>query len=318
MNIPPTRDNLKVSTRLVYDALVAAQAETTIVSASSNLLEYIDTDGEAHLLFSTCSDKSSAAGKAIADSKVRTGYIAQRLGIPMPAAVACRDIREARAFLADNAVIVTKPVLGSGGSGVSTNIQTEDELHRAYTYAKHYSPTVLAQQHIEGDDVRLLVVGGVFCSAVIRKPAHVVGDGQSSVEALIARANADITRNDDSRSSLMHINVHAARRFLDEAIDSIPAPDEEVRVIGPANVSMGGSLHEATTAVTPQMIHDAELISQKLGLGICGVDMMWDRSTGDHYLIEVNATPGIDIHDDPFSGTKSDCARKYAHWLIAG
>jgi cyanophycin synthetase len=318
MHTPPTRDNLKVSTRLVYDALVAEQAATTIISASSNLLEYIDNRGEAHLLFSTCSDKSSAAGKAIADNKVRTGHVAERLGIPMPAAVACRDIREARAFLADNDMIVTKPVLGSGGGGVSTNIQTEAELHRAYTYAKNYSHTVLAQQHIEGDDVRLVVVGGVFCSAVIRKPAHVIGDGSSSIEELIARANADITRNDDTRSSLMHINIHAARRFLDEAIDAIPADNEEVRVVGPANVSMGGSLHEATTVVTPQMIHDAELITKKLGLGICGVDMMWDRRTNKHYLIEVNATPGIDIHDDPFSGTKSDCARKYARWLIAG
>jgi cyanophycin synthetase len=317
MNTPTTRDNLKISTRLVYDALVAEQVATTIINAASNLLEYTDNRGQTHLLFSTCSDKSSAAGKAIADSKVKTGHIAASLGIPMPAAVACRDVREARAFLADNSVIVTKPVLGSGGGGVSTNIQTEAELHRAYAYAKNYSHTVLAQQHIEGDDVRLLVVGGVFCSAVIRKPAHVVGDGISSIEELVVRANADISRNDDSRSSLMHINIHAVRRFLDEEIDSIPVKNEAIRVVGPANVSMGGSLHEATTSVTSQMIHDAEVISQKLRLGICGVDMMWDRKTNKHYLIEVNATPGIDIHNDPFSGTRSDCAQRYARWLIA-
>jgi D-alanine-D-alanine ligase-like ATP-grasp enzyme len=65
------------------------------------------------------------------------------------------------------------------------------------------------------------------------------------------------------------------------------------------------------------MIRDAETITKKLGLGICGVDIMWNQQTNKYYLIEVNATPGIDIHDDPFSGTSSDCVERYVDWLIA-
>lgn len=234
----------------------------------------------------------------------------------MPASIACRDIREARAFLAEHDMIVIKPARGSSGGGVSTDIRTDPPLLHAYNYAKKYSHTILAQQHIVGDDVRLLVVGGVFCSAVIRQPAHVVGDGSSSIQQLISYANADISRNDTTISSLMHINIHAARRFLGESINTIPRRGSEVRVVGPANVSLGGSLHEATSVVTPAMVVDAEKITNKLGLGVCGVDMMWDRKTGKHYLIEVNATPGIDIHDDTFSGTSSNAARKYVQWLV--
>lgn len=315
MSTHDTRDELKVSTRLIYDEMIAQNIPVTIISASSNLLEYTDARKTNHLLFSTCSDKSSAAGKAIADSKIKTTHIAKSLNVSMPATIACRDIREARKFLAEHPAVVAKPSLGSGGGGVSTNIQTEDELRHAYDYAKNYSHLVVVQQHIVGDDVRLLVVGGKFCSAVIRKPAHVVGDGTHSTEELIHDANASLSRNDDSRSSLMHINQHAARRFLGEAIRDIPLPGEEVRVVGPANVSLGGSLHEATQLVTPEMITDAEAITKKLGLGICGVDMMWDRKTNRQYLIEVNATPGIDIHNDPFSNTSSDAVARYVQWL---
>ncbi|MNI81695.1 hypothetical protein D3C73_1383370 [compost metagenome] len=74
-------------------------------------------------------------------------------------------------------------------------------------------------------------------------------------------------------------------------------------------------MHEATQLVTPEMITDAEAITKKLGLGICGVDMMWDRKTNRQYLIEVNATPGIDIHNDPFSNTSSDAVARYVQWL---
>jgi D-alanine-D-alanine ligase-like ATP-grasp enzyme len=81
-------------------------------------------------------------------------------------------------------------------------------------------------------------------------------------------------------------------------------------------VSLGGSLYEATHLVMPTMIADAEIISQKLKLGICGVDIMWNQKTNKHYLIEVNATPGIDIHNDPASGTSSDCVEQYVAWLV--
>ena len=317
MSTNQSRDKLAVSTRILYDELIQRNVPTSIISATSDLIEYTDVRGNAHLLFNTCSDKSSAVGKVIADNKLKTERIAQSMNILMPASIICRDIREARKFLEAHHQIVIKPPLGSGGKGVSTNISTEQELISAYTYAKDYGRQVIVQQHISGADVRLLVIDGIFCSAVIRKPAHVIGDGAMTIEALIMKENSDIARNDNSRSSLMHIDIRSARRFLGSALTTIPAYNEMRRVVGPANVSLGGSLHEATKDVTPQMIQEAESITNRLGLGICGIDMMWNRTTNRHYLIEVNAAPGIDIHNDPYSDTKSDCVERYVDWLIA-
>ncbi|HSW91641.1 MAG TPA: YheC/YheD family protein [Candidatus Saccharimonadales bacterium] len=310
-------NTLRLSTRLLYDELVRRDIPVTIVDPSMSLLEYTTANGETHLLFSTCSDKSPATGIIIANSKARTAIIAKRLSIPVPAQITTRTIRDVRQFLDQYETIVIKPVNGSGGQGVSTNVTLKTTPEHAYTYAKKYSSTVVAQQHIDGDDVRLLVVDGRFCSAVIRKPAHVIGDGQSSIKTLIDETNADGLRGNTEVSSLMAISQTAARHFLGDTATIIPAAGEEVRVIGPANVSLGGSLHQATHLITSEMIRDAEAITKKLGLGMCGVDMMWNRQTNDYYLIEVNATPGIDIHDDPFSGTSSDCVERYVDWLIA-
>lgn len=317
MTTQTARDQLRGSTKLLYDEFIRRSVPVTILDPMSSLLEYTNTAGVNHLLFSTCSDKSSAIGFAAAVSKMRMAVIVKRLNITMPAQITTRDIREVKKFLLLHKQIVIKPVRGSGGKGVSTNISTVQELKHAYAYAKSYHHTVVVQQHITGNDVRMLVVGGRFCSAVIRKPAHIIGDGISSIKELIGAANATTLRNDASVSSLLHINLSAAARFLgNDGLESVPKNDQEVRVMGPANVSLGGSLHQATHLVTRDMIVDAELVTQKLGLGMCGVDMMWDRKSNKHYLIEVNETPGIDIHDDPFSGTSSDCVPRYVDWIL--
>lgn len=312
-----TREELRISARSIFDEFISQGVPATIIKASSNLISYTDKKGTPHLLVSTCSDKSSAAGKSIADSKVKTKRLAEHVGIPQPASIACRDIREARKFLAVHGSIVTKPTMGRGGNGVTTNIRTNDELTRAYAFAKKYSKLVVVQQHITGDDVRILIVAGKFCSAVIRKPATIIGNSVSTIKELIDMANTEPSRNDETRSSLMHINLVAAERFLGTSINTIPRLGDKVRVIGPSNVSLGGSVHEATHLVTPPIITDAIKITKQLGLGICGVDIMWDRKTNMHYMIEVNATPGLDLHNDQFSGISSDAVKNYVEWLIA-
>lgn len=309
------RENLMVSTRVMYDEFIRQGVPTRIIDASSSMLEYTDNKGATHLLFSTSSDKSSAAGLVIANNKSRTAVIARELNIPLPDTTICQTFAEARAFYNRYGTVVLKPLANSGGRGVSTNINTYPLLQRAFKFAKQYGTEIIVQQHMPGDDIRLLVVGGKFVSAVRRRPAHVIGDGDLTTKALVVLENVSLHRNDDSSSSLMHIDMPAVRRFVGDSLYDVPAKDEEVRVVGPANVSLGGSLHEATDSVTVAMIADAEKISQKLQLGICGVDMMWDRTKDTYALIEANATPGIDIHNDPFSGTKSDAVTQYVRWL---
>lgn len=311
------RSILRGSTRLLYDEFVAQNHPVTIIEANSSLLEFTDLQGVNHLMHSTCSDHSSSVGKTIASSKQLTAKIARTLNIPTPPTVASELIDESYAFFKTHQRVVVKPLHGSGGRGVSTNIRDEETLTKALHYAKQHNDTIVTQQHIIGDDVRLLVIGGKFCSAVIRRPAYVSGDGSSTVEQLIYAANTTSPRNDDTYLSILPIDVAASAHHLGDKLYTTPAKGQRVRVTGPANVSLGGSLHEATHLVTPAMIADAEAISQKLKLGICGVDIMWDRETRNHYLIEVNATPGIDIHDDPFSGTSSDCVQQYVQWLVS-
>ncbi|MEO5691435.1 MAG: hypothetical protein ABIQ64_04570 [Candidatus Saccharimonadales bacterium] len=306
---------LRGSTQIMYDEL-SKRTTVRIINAPTSILSYEDNAGDTHLLYSTTSDKSSATGVIIAENKSYSGVVIKHLSLPMPEDRVCSMIHEAIDFLHTYKKVVVKPIANSGGKGVSTDITSVNELKRAYKFAKNYGNRVIVQQHLEGTDLRLLVVAGTFVSAVRRIPARITGDGVQSIAQLITEENDSKRRNDPANLSLLHIDKTAAKRYLSTKINSVPEKDTVVRVIGPANVSLGGELQEATHLVTDSMKADAEIITNELKLGLCGVDMMWNESTNTYGIIEVNATPGIDIHNDPFSGTSSDAVERYVEWLI--
>lgn len=310
------REKLKVSTRVMFDELVRQNIPVRIIDAETSLLEFTDTLGKTRFLFSTSSDRSSAVGVVIANSKQRTEIIARELNIPVPEDEVCYSFDDVLRFFSKHGCVVLKPLNNSGGSGVSTNITDIAALSEAYTYARSFGKKVIAQQHVNGRDIRLLIVAGTFRSAVERRPATVTGDGVSTTERLIQHANDSPLRTDGYKTAMSLIDTESAKRHLLDDIQQIPALDEVVTVVGPANLSMGGTAHEATRLVTEQMIADAEKITRKLGLDLCGVDMMWDKNTSQYYMLEVNATPGIDMHNEPFWGTKSNAIEKYVEWLV--
>lgn len=312
----PKRENLKISTRVMFDELRRQDSPVKILDASSSLLEYKDTAGDSRLLFSTLSDKSSSVGSVVTKNKIRGKIIANRLSLPLPIDIICSSLNDAKDFLKTHGTIVLKPTSSSGGNGVSTGIKDVQTLETAYDYALEFGDEIIAQQHVYGSDVRLLVVAGTFRSAVVRKPASVLGNGISTIRELIESENISGKRADNSMEALSLINVESAKRYLDKKIDMVIDSGTAYSVVGPANLSLGGTAHEATHLVTPSMIADAEKIANKLSLAICGVDMMWDKETGSYYFIEVNGTPGVNMHNDPFWGTKSNAIELYVQWLL--
>ena len=62
--------------------------------------------------------------------------------------------------------------------------------------AKAYGQEIIVEKHIPGRHYRILVVNGRFCCASERKPAHVVGDGVSTIAHLIDKTNKDPLRGE--------------------------------------------------------------------------------------------------------------------------
>ncbi len=263
-------------------------------------------------------DVTSHVAVLTAASKQRTKTRLRAAGIPVPDGRVVATADEAIAAAATlGAAVVTKPLSGNHGRGVTRGLRTPDEVARGFAVAAEHGPRVIVETEIAGADHRILVIGGRVVAAAERIPARVVGDGTSSVAELIAALNADPRRGDGHANSLTRIVVdpplHAMLASRGLTLDTVPADGELVVLRETANLSTGGEAIDRTDELHPGNVAVAERAARAIGLDIAGIDVIApDLSrpfieTGGA-IIEVNAAPGFRMHLDPSQGTPRDVA----------
>ena len=260
------------------------------------------------------SEKVPVFSKLSCDNKWWMHKLFESRELPVPHTEVYRDMEHAKAFVAKHKNIVVKPRSGAHGFGVQLNISNDNLLNTAVAKAKEFEDILLLQQQVGGRDLRILVVGNKIISAVERKPASVVGDGLHSVRELIKIENTKEERGEVGIDALVKISEPAAKAYLTSAqLEAVPLKDEEVRVVGPSNQSLGGRIVDALDSITPELHEQVTGLVAHLKMPIAGVDVILGST--QHYFIEVNASPGIWIHDDNFAGVTSGCFGAYAKLL---
>jgi cyanophycin synthetase len=103
--------------------------------------------------------------------------------------------------------LVFKPLDGNHGKGASINVKTFEEAVEAFAHAKKYSRKIIVEKFITGYDFRVLVINNRFIAAALREPAHVIGDGKSTIKQLIDKENLDPRRGYGHENVLTEISV---------------------------------------------------------------------------------------------------------------
>ncbi|HEY9658846.1 MAG TPA: acetate--CoA ligase family protein [Allocoleopsis sp.] len=243
------------------------------------------------------------------------------LGFPVPKGSVVSSVDEAlKAADRIGYPVAVKPVDGHKGIGVTANVQDDDELEKAYKRAVEAIPEdqpvrIIVETSIAGRDFRLLCVNGRFVAAIERRPASVVGDGDSTIAELIERENRSPDRSDTPTSPLGKIKIDEAMHLYleqqDLTIDSVPEADRVIYLRKVANVSSGGFSIDATRTVHPDNIILTQDIAQHFRLTCMGIDVIaedlaisWKDS--NFAIIEINAAPGIYMHLRPAIGDPVD------------
>ena len=213
--------------------------------------------------------------------------------------------------------LVFKPLDGNHGKGASINVKTKEEAIAAYDHAKKYSRKIIIEKFIVGYDFRVLVINHKFIAAALREPAHVMGDGVSSVKQLIDEENKDPRRGYGHENVLTEISID--RETTEQlakkgyTIDTVLAKGEKCYLKGTANLSTGGTSTDVTDIVHPHNIFICERISRVIGLDICGIDIMASNlseplESNGGVVLEVNAAPGFRMHLAPAQGLPRNVA----------
>ncbi|MEN9936603.1 MAG: hypothetical protein RLZZ387_3182 [Chloroflexota bacterium] len=259
---------------------------------------------------------TSAIAVDMCQDKPLTNRMLRAVGVPVPDGRSVSSADEVWETARDVGLpVVLKPEAGNQGKGVSVNLSSEEQVRAAYDVAAAFDRRVLVERYIEGDDYRLLVVGGELVAAARREPAQVVGDGRRSVADLVALVNQDPRRRPGHSSTLTRITLDEAADLVLRAQgitrDSVPKKGRVVRLRTNANLSTGGTATDVTESVHPANARVAQLAAQIMGLDIAGIDVLCKDirrplTEQGGAIVEVNAAPGLRMHLHPTVGTPRD------------
>ncbi len=268
----------------------------------------------------TVTSETSSIGVELACDKEDTKYLLEQAEVEVPKG----DIIRRERSLEDACdyvgfPLVIKPIDGNHGRGITVNIQSYEEALEAFRHAKNSSKSgaIIVEKYIKGDDYRLLVINNKLVAGAIRTPAHVIGDGKSTVQELIDEVNKDPRRGYGHEKVLTQITVNELTQTIIKdagyTLDSVIPDGERLILKDTANLSTGGTAEDITDIIHPANVSMAERISKIIDLDICGIDIMTTditkplSETGGAVL-EVNAGPGFRMHLAPTTGLPRNVA----------
>lgn len=266
----------------------------------------------------TVTSETSSIGVEVACDKEDTKDLLQAAEVPVPRGEIIR--RESSLKSSCNYVgypLVIKPISGNHGRGITVDIKNYEEALVAFHAAKEVSSRVIIEKYITGHDYRVLVINNVMIAAAKRTPAHVIGDGRSTIQELIDKVNEDPRRGYGHENVLTQISVNDLTKTIIEAngydLETVIADGEMLILKDTANLSTGGTAEDVTDIVHPENVAMCERISKIIDLDICGIDIMTHDiskplSETNGAVLEVNAGPGFRMHLAPTEGLPRNVA----------
>lgn len=266
----------------------------------------------------TMTDKTSSIAVDLAGNKDETKRMLEAAAIPVANGMCIAYPEEVDEVISKIGFpLVFKPLDGNHGKGASINVKTVEEARAAFDHAKKYSRRIIVEKFITGYDFRVLVINHRFIAAALREPAHVIGDGVSTIQQLIDKENSDPRRGYGHENVLTEITVdretHEQLAKQNYTLETKLKKEELCYLKGTANLSTGGTSTDVTDIVHPHNIFICERISRVIGLDICGIDIMANNlseplETTGGVVLEVNAAPGFRMHLAPAKGLPRNVA----------
>ncbi|MBB4123431.1 N-acetylglutaminylglutamine synthetase [Martelella radicis] len=243
---------------------------------------------------------TTSVAMSICDDKSVTRRFVEEAGVRVPRQMTSDAGEEAIAgFLEEAGPLVVKPARGEQGRGISVGVTTPEEVRDAVEAAKAYCDTVLIEEMVEGEDLRLIVINYRLVAAAVRRPAHIIGDGRSSIEQLISAQSARRSAATGGESSIpLDAETERTVRSAGYTFADVPKEGEEIRVRRTANLHTGGTIHDVTDIVHPKLVDAAISAARAINIPVVGIDLMIKSPQNpDYAFIEANERPGLANHE---------------------
>jgi GNAT-family acetyltransferase (TIGR03103 family) len=298
----PAEDLNPYATIIVSEALRRG-IHVEVTDAQSGLFR-LTYGGRSVQCRESLSEFTSGVAMSICDDKAVTRRIVAKAGVIVPAQLQTASgeevgQRELAAFLQRHRSVVVKPARGEQGKGVAVGLTTEREVMEAIRRARSFSEQVIIEQMVEGSDLRIVVIDYRVVAAAMRMPPRVEGDGNATIRDLIgaqSRRRSAATQGE----SAIPIDTETERCLAraGHRLEDVLARGCEVQVRNTANLHTGGTIHDVTDELHPQLAEAAITAARAIEIPVVGIDFMVRNPREPQYtFIEANERPGLANHE---------------------
>jgi len=264
----------------------------------------------------------------LASNKAATKKLLGEMGVPVPKGFRIRDEDEVKSTVESVGFpVVVKPVDGNHGRGATVGIETLEDAIAAFHKAQEASRSkwVIVEKMLDGGDFRALVVDNKLVAVAERTPAHVTGDGASTIQELIDKVNEDPRRGYGHENVLTQIDVDEQTLKIlktnEYTLETVLPTGEILHLKTTANISTGGTAIDRTDETHPENVFLFERIAKIIGLDVIGIDVIAPNITdplrqNGGGIIEVNAAPGFRMHLSPSEGIGRNVAEYVVNMLF--
>ena len=245
------------------------------------------------------SELTSAVAMSRCDDKATTHRVLRQAGLHVPAQTRVENVQQALDFLEQHKAVVVKPARGEQGAGISVDVRDADALRAAIDEARKLCDIVILEKYVEGDDLRIIVIGNEVVAAAVRKPAQIIGNQKDSVKTLIEKQSRRRAAATDGESRIpLDQETERCVSQAGYSLDSVLEENQRLMVRKAANLHTGGTIHDVTDSLHPTLRQAAIDAAQAIDIPVTGLDFIVPAVDQPEYaIIEANERPGLANHE---------------------
>jgi len=288
--------------RLLVDEAIRRGIHAEVIDAENGYFR-LTLGGRSIVCRESLSELTSAVAMSRCQDKRVTLKLLAGEGLSVPRQVPVGDEADDetgwQALLAEVGAVVVKPVEGEQGKGISVDLRSAEDVRAAIDRARQFCDRVIVEQFCKGEDLRIVVIDHQVVAAAVRRPPAVVGDGRSTVRALIERQSRRRAAATGGESRIP-LDAETGRCVAAQGVtlDAVLPAEQRLQVRNTANLHTGGTIHDVTAELHPALREAAEKAARTLDIPVTGLDFLVPAVDGpDYVIIEANERPGLANHE---------------------
>jgi GNAT-family acetyltransferase (TIGR03103 family) len=296
--LPEAYGAINVYTRIIVDEALARGVDVAIVDAATGELR-LTLGARTVTTVQSLSELTSALAFKRCEHKGVTRQVMEAAGLTVPVGrMASFDAADIE-FLEQVGDVVVKPARGEQGWGITVGVTVPADLVAAIEVAQRICPEVVLEARHDGEDLRVLVIGGEVVAAAVRRPPAVTGDGVRTLAELIDELSRDRQAATNGASKIpLDDTTRAVVRAGGHELEAVLPAGERVLVRRTANLHTGGTIVDMTDQLHPVLAEISIRAAAAIGAPVLGLDLIVPEVEGPEYvIIEANEQPGLANHE---------------------